>query len=288
MVAVYSFWSKPYKKFGGGFSNDRHLLCSLAFSVLNAKKYFSSVVMYCSKDMVNVFSKLKIFDEIIPFFDEIDQVPEKHWAVSKMLVYSVQKRPFLHIDNDVYMLKPPPPHVFTARFMAQSVENAEDFAHNYHPQIEAVDRQHKYPKYWVKDWTVQHELLKTPYAHNAGVMGGTAVDHIREYARTGIDYMLELGDRLPDINTTIEQAYFAMYAFKNDLKVKGYIRKWDDREQAREVGFRHFWGGTKRGIDPGTHLPYMDGVIKKLREMKPEIYPVINKLNIKFNNLSFA
>lgn len=281
MIAVYSFWSKPYHKFGGGYWNDRHLLSSLAFSALCAKPYFGKTVMYCSEELTGVFHRLQIFDEIIPCFTEIESIPEKHWAVSKMLVYSKQTEPFLHIDNDVYFLKPPPAHIYRMPLMAQSVETHEDFGHNYDQQILAVDRQTIYPKYWVKNWIEEHERLKLPFSHNAGVLGGNHIDHIREYALTGIDYMMEYGHVLPDINTTIEQAYFAMYAAKHNIRVGGYIDSWKNTEQAQRVGFRHFWGGTKRGIDPGTGKPYMDGVIARLKRIKPEIFPIINKIKIK-------
>lgn len=268
MNAVYSFWSKPFDKFGGGFNSSRHLLSSLAFSVIHATG-FDQKVLYTDRPEL-LAPCLPLFDrvEVIDFPD----VDEKHWAVSKIYVYSLQNQPFLHIDNDVFFLKGTPAKVFSAQAIAQSVETKEDFWHNYFPQYNLVAKYGKFPKHWVFDWPFSDNI----FSYNAGVLGGINLDFIHEYADTALEYMSHFPNE-GDINTTIEQSYFSMTAKALNIKVDTIIDDWKNTAQARRIGFRHFWGGTKKGLNPKNGRLYMDEVEEELFRENPTIFNSIKK-----------
>lgn len=277
MRAVFSHWDKPFQKYGGGYKNPRHFLISLSFSATLAKKWFGSVVMYCDRYSVPMMESLNIFDEVIPCYEELAKVPEKHWAVAKMLVYSKQTEPFLHIDNDVFLLKPPPKRIFTGELVAQSIESNGEFGGRYLRQMEAMERTAIYPKYWVRDWDNVHFEEAAPFAYCAGILGGCNTELIRDYAITGIEHIKKYGHQYPDINTTIEQVYFAMMAFKTHTPVTTIISNWNETDECKKVGYRHFWGGTKRLVNPLTNKPYMEEVAEELAILHPSIMETINK-----------
>lgn len=278
MIAVYSHWQKPFEMYGGGFISRRHFIASLSYSALLSKRYFKKVVMYCDLSQKDEFENLRIFDEVIPFFEDISNVPPKHWAIAKLSVYAVQKEPFLHIDNDVFLLKCPPDKIFTGELVAQSEELSEEFL-AYDGQVRCLERTEVYPKYWIHDWKENHKKLGSPYSFNAGILGGTRIDLIRDYAETSIAHIKRFGHQYPDVNTAVEQLYFGMMSHLTQTPVTTIINSWKDIHHCKDMGYRHFWGGTKKSSDPITNKPYMEDVVDELKNIRPDIYDFVNSLN---------
>ena len=122
MNAVYTFWRKPFIASGGGYLNGRHFLSLLCLSAIYAKKNFSKVNMFCCQSSKEAFEQLGLFDNVIVALDEIEQLEPRHWAVAKLVTFSKQTEPFIHIDNDAYLSKPLPPEFLLVPLIAQCPE----------------------------------------------------------------------------------------------------------------------------------------------------------------------
>jgi hypothetical protein len=276
MKAVYSFWSKPFGKSGNGYPSNKHFLVSVCYSALLSKKLFDKVVLYCSADFIPIFEHLGVFDEVILAFDNLEQLPVHHWAVAKMDVYSRQTEPFWHIDNDVYLHKPAMKQFFNKNLIAQSVEhyNHTHFM-GYNPQIISLDAHTEHPPHWIKDWQIKHKEFGVPFSFNAGIIGGHDIEFITEYAKDGVEFMLQ-NSILPDINTTIEQLYFGLRAFVAGKKVSVVLDNHTDNHKAFELGYMHFWGGTKKSKNKKGE--YRLDVFE--RELPAELRIKIKKIDI--------
>lgn len=85
-----------------GYEIGKRNLYMMTLSLLLAKKYFDKVVLYTDK------KNAEIVKEIGLPYDEIDDsllegLRTKTFSIPKVLVYSVQNEPFVHIDLDTFI-----------------------------------------------------------------------------------------------------------------------------------------------------------------------------------------
>ena len=273
MKAAYSFWTKPFLEYGGGYSRSIHFLAFLARSVEVSRQSFDSVVMYTDAISKPHFEAMGIFDEVIDSMGPIEDLPVRHWAASKLLTYSLQDSPFIHIDNDAYIGKIP-----SGEFdvLVQCPEPKSEFGGTYLRQIDAVENARIQPVDWIKGWYDKHP--GTHIAFNTGVVGGYNIDFFKAYGTQAIDYLLEVPE-IADVNTTIEQAYISVLAQVHGIKITTLLSGWRDKTSARAFQYRHFWGGTKRAIDRTTGRLWMDDVCSNLKKVNPDMYEKIVHLS---------
>src|SRR5260370_31176140 len=63
------------------------------------------------------------FTEVSTELDRLKDVSIDWWAIGKLVAYSLQDRPFLHIDSDVFLWKPLPAHLESAPVIAQAPQH---------------------------------------------------------------------------------------------------------------------------------------------------------------------
>lgn len=81
---------------------DKRNLYMMTLSFLLAKKYFGNVVLYTDKKTANIVREIGLeYDEIDDTL--LDEFRTKTFSIPKLIVYSVQKEPFLHIDLDTFI-----------------------------------------------------------------------------------------------------------------------------------------------------------------------------------------
>ena len=127
MIGVFTLWETSSNKVNAGFRTSEELAISISLSVEQAKKYFEEVHLVTNtvgKELL--IDKYKIpFDEVKVVLDFLDDaLPANLWAYAKIFSYSIQDRPFCHIDNDVYLFQDIPEDIKTAPLFFQ---NKEDF-----------------------------------------------------------------------------------------------------------------------------------------------------------------
>lgn len=81
---------------------NKYIAYSMSLSALLAKRHYDNVVLYTDKKTGEIVKQLKIpYDSINT--ELLDNFSEKTFSIPKLLVYSNQKEPFIHIDLDTFI-----------------------------------------------------------------------------------------------------------------------------------------------------------------------------------------
>jgi hypothetical protein len=162
-----SYWSAGYRG-----APTQKLLNLHKLSVFFAKKHFSEVHLITDSAAANHF-KGTGFTSISTELDSLDTQFGKVWSLGKILAYKLAAQkgdPFIHIDYDVFLLKPLENRILTSEVFVQSPENVihwfyeiDTFLANC-PDLQKM-RYHK-PTYGV----------------NMGIFGGNDLEFIDDYA----------------------------------------------------------------------------------------------------------
>lgn len=284
MNAVYTFWRKPFAASGGGYLTGRHFLSLLCLSAIYARRSFSNVNMFCCENSKETFEQLGLFDNVIVALDEIEHLKNIHWATAKLVTFSKQTEPFIHIDNDAYISKRLPAEFRLVPLIAQCPESYVEFNGNYVPQIKAIQNHSVHPKYWHEDWlNYSGRASKATFAHNTGIFGGCDIEAIHNYAGSAVEYMIKYGNDLPDVNTTIEQAYLGMFSDHEKIPVKRLISDWRNNNAAKDLGYCHYWGGTKRDKNKTTGKLNLDMLETRVKTEFPHTIKIIESFHLKFD-----
>ena len=105
---IQTLWTKPYfkRKDNFGFDKIKTFFNSLILSVNAAKENHDNVILYTDtlglKLLESYMDRLP-YSKVYTILDELDYIPNFLWAFPKIYVYSLQLKPFLHIDNDFYL-----------------------------------------------------------------------------------------------------------------------------------------------------------------------------------------
>lgn len=188
MIAVYSFWSKPFyvegeKKYAG-FNDIEMFYCSWILSVMGSKKRFEKVVLYTDAKGIQILEKLNLqFDEVHIVLDEMNHLHEGLWAVPKIFVYSLQNRPFLHVDYDIFWWEELPKAIKMVDLVCES-----SVPYSYYKRI--LDHFVKYgndvPEAFIKasqsSWSVK-------FIPGACVYGGNDYEAIAYYAKECLKFV---------------------------------------------------------------------------------------------------
>jgi hypothetical protein len=124
--------------------------------------------------------------------DELDNLrgaDPDWWALGKLLAYSIQDRPFIHIDTDVFLWKPLLPDLVDAPVLAQCPEYFHRNADRGIREISDAftDSSTRLPVEW--EWAASREDTFVR-EENCGIVGGCRHDFLRHYARAAADLVL--------------------------------------------------------------------------------------------------
>ena len=187
MIAVWSFWSKPYLSSRRQiWLTERHHLLSWILSVQLARQHFHRTRLVTDEYGANLLiDGLHLeFDEVKIVLNALDEQDAKWWALGKLYTYRLQNEPFIHIDSDVFLWKPLPVTAQTQVF-AQNPEYFYQGASFYKPDelTRLVQQQGGWlPEEW--QWYQAHR--KTQRAECCGIFGGNAIEFINYYADLAI------------------------------------------------------------------------------------------------------
>lgn len=187
MIAVWSFWSKPYlSSHKQVWATERHHLLSWILSVQLARKHFRKTRLvtdeYGAKILVDGLHLE--FDEVQVVLNVLDKQNPKWWALGKIYTYRLQDAPFIHIDSDVFLWKALPVNSQTQVF-AQSPEYFYLGKSFYKP--ESVSELVRQQGGWLpEEWQWYQSLGALQRAECCGIFGGHAIEFINYYADLAI------------------------------------------------------------------------------------------------------
>ena len=261
MRAVWSWWSKPYDA-GRGFCWRKpihHLLAwGQSFRLVQAH-YPETVLVTDGPGRALLVDKLGLpFTHVSTELDRLRDADPRLWALSKLVAYSLQDKPFVHLDSDVFLWRPLPARVTSAPVLAQHPETGDPDG----PRVidDAFARAGlSLPAEW--RWSRSHSA-RTSREANCGILGGTNVGFIRHYAQLALDIVLNprhsaAWAAIADtgrLNWTVEQfllsACLGFHRFDPESPYRGIHAQYlfpsvsaafDPAESAR-LGFTHLLG----------------------------------------------
>jgi len=267
MRAVWSFWSKPFHAYYGGiWCRPLHHLLAWGLSVQTASRHYPETLLITDRPGKKLLvDQLGLhFSEVSTELERLNNVDQGWWALGKLVAYSLQDRPFLHLDADVFLWKRLPSHLLEAPVFTQNPEGFHAHDPHYRPQdIEWAFAQQgvRLPMEW--EWARSNRSYFP--AENCGVIGGSHVEFLRYYARTAVDLVLRVENaaawsRLHDkrgYSIVLEQFFLSacaeFHAYRRTSPYQGVRighlfptgKEAFDPNHAARIGFTHLIGGAK-------------------------------------------
>lgn len=282
MIALWSLWSKPLDVFDHSpWQSPLHHLLSWALSVETARRHYPETSLVTDdKGLDLLVNKLGLtFTSVSTELNALDDHDPHWWALGKLYSYRLQKKPFVHIDSDVYLWNGLPGAMESSPLLCQ---NPEYFVVNeswYHPE--------KFIKIkeaggWVPEelsWFMS--LGPRQKAECCGIFGGNDLDFISYYADRAIRLIEEpinhnIWKILGADNILVEQYYLsACYEYYHSqhtrFKELSMAYMFQNSEEAfspdppRKAGFTHLIGGAKKNRS----------IMKRLEERVERDYPML-------------
>jgi hypothetical protein len=277
MRAVWSFWSKPFSAHRNRvWASERHHLLSWILSTETAKRHYRPAVLHTDDAGARLLvDDLGLeFDAVHTSLNAIADADPAWWALGKLYTYRLQREPFVHIDNDVFLWKALPPDLESAQVFAQ---NAEPFVVGqsfYQP--EAVEQALRAAAHgWLpREWRWYRQGSPHSRGECCGIFGGNRVDFIRHYATQAIRLVERPGNRralaaMPDkaVHMVLVEQYLlaacieyfrahAEAAF-HDVAISYLFSSLEqafDSETAARRGYTHLISNAKRNPEIADRL----------------------------------
>lgn len=186
MRAVWSFWSAPYRAhYHRLWHSEKHHLLSWVLSVCEASRHYQDTWLFTDSDGASVLvDRLELpFAHVDLWLDRLrpPSYDNQWWVLGKLMTYSAQTTPFLHIDNDVVLWNPLPADVTAAPVFAQNPEtfSLEDQSfYRLEPFLQGIKRLGGWlPPEWL--WYAEQRRGR---ALCCGIFGGHDLAFIRHFA----------------------------------------------------------------------------------------------------------
>jgi hypothetical protein len=217
MRAVWSFWSKPFEaRRGNAWCKPLHHLLAWGLSLSTARRHYPDTAL-----VTDLAGKKLLVDTLGLQFASVSTELERlrgadldWWALGKLVAYSIQDAPFVHIDADVFLWKPLPHHVVNAPVLAQCPEYFGSKSDAGMTDIQKAFQAHGLPLPIEWEWAMSREETTLRQA-NCGIIGGCNVEFLRYYSQTAVAMVLRprsaeaWGKVVHKSNTALEQFFLS-------------------------------------------------------------------------------
>lgn len=277
MRAVWSFWCKPYLAFKHKmWQMPSHHLLAWGLSVQTASRYYPDTILITDR----LGKKLLVdqlglqFANVSTELERLNEVDAGWWAMGKLLAYSLQDQPFMHLDSDVFLWKALPKYLTSAPIFAQCPEDFHHVDERYGPrEIEEAFARHNLalPAEW--EWSRSRGGGGFREV-SCGLVGGTDIWFLRHYSQLGLDLVLNSKNApawsaFPEkecLNMMVEQFLLAACIdFHRSssspampgVEIRYLFRSMEEAcnpKLAARAGFTHLLGGAKSHPVVGRRL----------------------------------
>lgn len=223
MEIIQSFWSKPSfhalqtyhnsRKFGG-WRNFRDFLISTAFSCLTIRKQHGKITLYTDDDGYGLFlDVLKLpYDEVSLALNTLKDEDHRLWIMGKMIAIKSQDRPFIHVDNDVYIWERFPSQSSSDFLIAQS---KFPIWGDYKASLNEIFANFSY----IPECLSERPTEKTTVA-NVGIIGGNDIGFFQEFCDLSRDLLEKNRDMIPLVNVGGFNQMMEEYLFTSMVRHK--------------------------------------------------------------------
>jgi hypothetical protein len=272
--AVFSYFNAE-ESFSNkaGFNQFSDFLYTMALATLLANRHFNKVQIITSAWGEKLLKQVGIqATEYNTTLDAIKSISPWFWAYGKLMAYSQQTEPFVHIDNDVFLWKPLPQRISEAEYCFQSKEFMNVSSYKWYDVLKPC---------WnsapVKPSVIVDNKV-TDYAHNCGICGGHDLNYFKEWVKTSAEYIFapenqdtffkEYKNILMHQNLWHEQYFGSSLILSMGKRCKTEVISDNvcDLVKASNEGYTHLWGGIKKRPD------VMIRVRKRLLKESPVLF----------------
>ena len=298
MRIVQTFWTagRDPMEYSFGWTHPEYNLMSWALSCLCLRKYYDDIVLYTDEQGKHVLIDLLHlpYTEVNVVYDTTLCLPQ-HWAYAKIKTYSIQTKPFLHVDGDIFLTKPISEDVINAPLIAQNREIGTAYYKRMMDRI-LLEPAIKLPKY-IEDGLKEESIA----SYNMGIFGGSDLGFIHQFCHEAFEFMKSnrMNDStckhsFIDCNVFFEQVIFGVMTDLHKKEVASVIGRaicdegytWQEFCNFRKFGenrLLHLLGGHKRNKNITYSFErFMLTYYPKLAE---EIVALVDRRN-KYNCLS--
>ena len=190
MRAVWSFWSRPFQAYKGNiWARPLHHMLAWGISLQAARQHYPETVLITDTPGKRLLvDQLGLqFTHVSTELDRLGYVDIGWWALGKLVAYSLQDQPFLHIDSDVFLWKRLPAHLERAPVIAQSPEHFHTVHDPFGPRdIETAFAESKLslPVEW--EWMRSRDTERFR-EENCGILGGNDIPFLRYYSQLAVN-----------------------------------------------------------------------------------------------------
>ena len=264
MRIVQTFWTAGQDplKHAFGWLHPEYNLMSWALSCLSLREHYDEVALYTDSEGKRILiDKLHLpYTEVNVVFDDFPCLPQ-HWALAKIKTYSLQTKPFLHVDGDVFV-----PHPFSEKILhAPLVAQNREIGTAYYREM--MDQVLEYKGITYPDYIDEGIHQESVASYNMGVFGGSDIDFIQRYCHEVFQFIENNSINNPkhanskaNCNVLFEQVLLALLTEKEkknvscviDKKIRdnGYtVAEFCDLNKYESSSYLHILGGHKRNHD---------------------------------------
>jgi hypothetical protein len=268
--AVWSFWTKPFLAHRTKiWRSPEHHFQSWVLSFLTARLHYPETALYTD----DLGAELLVERLGLPFtyvsteLNDLADVDEGWWAAGKLLAYSRQTVPFVHIDSDAYLWKPLPETVAQAAIFAQNPERIVLGRSCYNPVALENALHHSEGTWLPPEWEWYRRQGARQVAFCCGILGGADTDFLRHYARQALQLIQhppnqeafrQFNDKIGQ--TILIEQYLLAACVENHGRrdaLQCLFRTQSDahrREESTEKGFTHLIAGAKLDVNITSRL----------------------------------
>ena len=185
MRAVWSFWTKPFEAHDHRrWLSRRQYLLSWILSFASISKHYPQTALFTDDDGARLLiDHLQLpFVEVSTELNKLAHHDPGFWTMGKLYTYRVQKEPFIHFDNDLFLFKPLPEELASAPVLAQNPE-PECI---YKPESLEASLSEAGSVWLPAEWVWYRVAGSRTGGDCAGIFGGNRVDFIKHFSEQAI------------------------------------------------------------------------------------------------------
>jgi len=276
MRAVWSFWTKPFAgRCGIPWLSERTHLLAWVLSLETARRHYPETVLVTDDEGAELLvGRLGLkFSQVSTELSSLADADPSWWVLGKLWTYRMQREPFVHIDNDVFLWARLPPEVEVAPVIGQNPEWFPLVPESWYRPERYTQALRQYGGWMPEEWNWAAGQSSTR-AICCGILGGNQVDFLRYYSDLALrmirhprnqEVWNQVGANAGD-NVLFEQYLLAAcvdyhrgragsaYAAVEARCLFDSMDQAFDGTTAATMGYTHLMGDAKKNVDLARSL----------------------------------
>jgi hypothetical protein len=231
MKIVQSLWSKPVRVKVGkrfeeinkcGWADKKYNYFSWVLSCHQFRKFYDEVELVTDQEGYDLLiNKLKLpYTSVKVVLDDLNHYHHDLWALGKIYVYSLQDKPFIHADGDVFIWGKFDQALEDASLLCQSKEEGILFNSLYSTVLLPMLQYFEYIPAIIDKSMSRNNAIK---AINAGIIGGGNIDFFKSYAADVFEFIDRNVQYFNKVDMELSSIIFEQFIFAAMIEDRGEV-----------------------------------------------------------------